>query len=144
MLPVDKFFPLTVEEASDTEKCGWAFVSKHKDRLIETSFEIGSIDFSLKNSMRFVVNDVVYEAVGQYYDIQGKNTTRIVVGAPIISERENPELCKSKEHKYLKPRYLSFLEEKKEPPKGDTSTTTEPDTPTDETEGTSSGSDVTG
>ena len=143
-MPVDKFFPLTVKEAERAENCGWAFVSKHKDRLITTSFEIGSIDFSLKNSMRFVVNDVVYEAVSQYYDIQGKNTTRIVVGAPIISERDNPDLCKSKEHKYLKPRYLSFLEEKKEPTKGDTSTTTEPDTPTDETEGTSSGSDVTG
>ena len=142
MLPVDKCFPLTVEEASATEKCGWAFVSKHKDRLIETSFEIGSIDFSLKNSMRFVVNDVVYEAVGQYYDIQGKNTTRIVVGAPIISERDNPDLCKSEDHTYPKSKYLDFLEKKTETSK-DTSTTTEPDTPTDETGETSSGSDVT-
>ena len=140
-MPVDKFFPLTVEEASTTEKCGWAFVSKHKDRLIETSFEIGSIDFSLKNSMRFVVNDVVYEAVSQYYDIQGMNTTRIVVGAPIISERDNPDLCNSETPTYLKPSYLAYPKKKTAESQ---SKTTEPDTPTDETGGTSSGSDVTG
>ena len=142
-MPVDKFFPLTVEESKDAEKCGWAFVSKHKDRLILTSFEIGSIDFSLKNSMRFVVNDVVYEAVSQYYDMKGTDTTRIVVGAPIISERDNPDLCKSEDHSYLKSKYLDFLEKKTETSEG-TSTTTEPDTPTDETGETSSGSDVTG
>lgn len=143
-MPVDKFFPLTAKEAENTENCGWAFVSKHKDRLIGTSFEIGSIDFSLKNSMRFVVNDVVYEAVSQYYDIQGMNTTRIVVGAPIISERDNPDLCKAEAHEYLKPTYLEFPKKKvSEESKGE-SKTTEPNTPTDETEGDPSGSDVTG
>ena len=143
-MPVDKFFPLTVEEAAKTQNCGWAFVSKHKDRLITTSFEIGSIDFSLKNSMRFVVNDVVYEAVSQYYNIQGMETTRIVVGAPIISERENPDLCKPETHKYLKPSYLDFPKKKAESPTPSESKTPEPDTPTDETEGTPPGSDVTG
>ena len=138
-MPADKFFPLTAKEAECTNNMGWDFVSKHKERLIDTSFEIGSIDFSLKLSMRFVVNNVVYDAVNQFYVIDGMNTTRIVVGAPVLSERENPELCKSVERKYPKPDYLSFLEKKSEGSKTD-----EPNTPTEETESEPSGSDVTG
>ena len=143
-MPVDKFFPLTVSEAKNTENCGWAFISKHKPRLITTSFEISSIDFSLNNSMRFVVNDVVYEAVGQYYDMDGANTTRIIVGAPIMSERENPDLCKPETPTYLKPSYLGNSENDSNTVSEDAAKETEPDTPTDDTGGDSSGSDVTG
>ena len=140
-MPVDKFFPLTAEEAKHSKNYGWAFVSKHKDRLITTTFEIGSIDFSLKVSTRFVEKDVVYEAVNQFYEMQGTNTTRIIVGAPIISERENPDLCKSETTIYPKPGYLTYPEKK--PPENQ-SKPPKPDTSTDETGETSSGSDATG
>lgn len=84
-------FPLTEEEAENVSDYGWVFIDSHRDRLVQIDLDISSIDFGLPEAARFVSNDVVYSVYNSYCECVGMNTNRILLGAPITLEKENPK-----------------------------------------------------
>lgn len=106
----DKFFALTVKESND--EVGYDYIKKNESRLVTVDYEFGSIDFGLMSPTRFILDDVCYQIKRQYIKL-GSTSDRILVGSPVLTASENPDLVATPTT-YEKPYYLTALEKQDE------------------------------
>lgn len=80
----------------ETDGYGWQYIKQHEDRLVKMDFEVSSIDLGTTVSPRFIINDIVYDVVRQYFArVSTSNTMRIFLLRPLLQENENGDYAKS-------------------------------------------------
>ena len=83
-------------KADESDSIGWQYLQAHKERLVKMSFEESSIDLASTVPPRFVVDNLVYEMVRQYFVHKSDtDTERIILLKPLLQANENGDYYKT-------------------------------------------------
>ena len=83
-------------KSDESDSIGWQYLQAHKERLVKMSFEESSIDLAATVAPRFVVDNLVYEMVRQYFVHKSDtDTERIILLKPLVQSNENGDYYKT-------------------------------------------------
>ena len=83
-------------KSDESDSIGWQYLQAHKERLVKMSFEESSIDLASTVTPRFVVDNLVYEMVRQYFVHKSDtDTERIILLKPLLQANENGDYYKT-------------------------------------------------